>query len=218
MKTTPLYLTASLLALSLLQACSDKTVNAPASASAAASAAVAAVPAVVAAPAPELVKNTKPISKGATMECADRKVVLESTCLEAVGDALLQCTRQTLAVSDNATEKVLNTRTFATQAPKGDVPALVEEKIAEMTCVTSKAGQKYIVTAMINGATCETCEWNEVYSWDGVLVGSDRDKKIKLPAVDEAVGAVADKDVDRVTGSNDMAGFYSEVPPKMKKP
>ncbi len=158
MKTNTIYLTASLLALSLLQACSDKTVNAPARASADASA-PAAIPAVVAPPAPELVKNTKPISKGATMECADRKVVLESTCLEAVGDALLQCTRQTLAVSDNATEKVLNMRTFAAQAPKGDIPGLVEEKIAEMTCVTTKAGQKYIVTAMINGATCETCRY-----------------------------------------------------------
>lgn len=207
MKTKTIYLTASLLALSLVQACSDKTVNAPAAVSAP----------VVAPPAPELVKNAKPVSKAATMECSDRKVVLESSCLEAVGDALLQCTRQTLAVSDNATEKVLNTRTFAAQPAKGDVPALIEEKIAEMTCVTTKTGQKYIVTNMFNGATCANCEWNEVYSWDGVLVGSDRDKKIKLPAVDEAVAAITEKDVDRVTGSNDMAGYYSELPPKMQK-
>ncbi len=92
----------------------------------------------------------------------------------------------------------------------GKVPDIIDEKIAEMTCVTTKTGAKYIVTNMFNGGNCPTCEWNEVYGWDGVFAGADRDKAKKIPIVDEAVAAITEKDVDRVTGVNDMAGLYSE--------
>jgi hypothetical protein len=199
MNKNPIYLAAALLALSTLQACSEKTVTAPA-------------PAVVAAPAPAIQasKKLKPLAKAATMQCGERTVVLEASCLDLSGPDMLQCTRQTLAVSDSASGKVLNTRSYTPVAAVADVPALIDEKVGEMSCVTTAAGAKYIVTNMFNGGSCEACEWNEVYGWDGAYLGSDRDKQKKIPAVDDAVAAINEKDVDRVTGMNDVAGFYSE--------
>lgn len=209
MKTTPFYWTALLLALSSLQACSDKTVNAPASSAAASASVTASAPAV-----PEIsaavAKKLKPLPKAATMECTDRRVVLEATCLDVAGPDMLQCTAQSLVISDNDSGKALNTRTFTAVKGEGDGPAIVEEKVGEMNCVTTKTGAKYIVTNMFNGGNCEACEWNEVYSWDGALLGSDRDKTKKIPAVDDAMAAITEKDVDRITGVNDVAGFYSE--------
>ena len=144
------------------------------------------------------------------MECGDRKVVLEASCLDVSGPQLLHCTKQSLVVSETESGKVLGTRNYAPVKGDGTVPDIIDEKVAEMTCVTTKAGTKYIVTNMFNGGNCPTCEWNEVYGWDGAFVGSDRDKAKTLPAIGEAVAAITDKDVDRVTGVNDMAGLYSE--------
>ncbi len=207
MKTTPFYWAALLLGLSSLQACSDKAVKAPASG--AETAPVASAP-----PVPEITaavaKKLNPLPKAATMECSDRKVVLEATCLDVAGPNMLHCTAQTLVVSDNDSGKALNTRTFTAVKGEGDGPAIVEEKVGEMSCVTTKTGAKYIVTNMFNGGNCAACEWNEVYSWDGAFLGSDRDKTKKIPAVDDAMAAITEKDVDRITGMNDVAGFYSE--------
>lgn len=208
MNKNPIYLAAALLALSTLQACSEKTVTAPAPAIVAAPAPVA-VP-VTPAPATQASKKLKPLAKAATMQCGERTVVLEASCLDLSGPDMLQCTRQTLAVSDSASGKVLNTRSYTPVAAVADVPALIDEKVGEMSCVTTAAGAKYIVTNMFNGGNCEACEWNEVYGWDGAYLGSDRDKQKKIPAVDDAVAAINEKDVDRVTGMNDVAGFYSE--------
>jgi hypothetical protein len=226
MKTKHLTWALALLTLAALQGCSDKTVNAPAPAvvqvpvpataptpapGATAAPASAAVPAEAAKTASG--KKIKPLLKAATMECKDRKVVLEATCHDLVGPEMLQCSKQSLVISDNASGKVLNTRNYA-GAATGDMAGYIEEKVGEMTCVTTKAGGKYIVTNMFNGGNCEGCEWNEVYSWDGAFLGSDRDKKKKVQVVDDAVAAITEKDVDRVTGVNDVAGFYSEPPPK----
>ena len=147
------------------------------------------------------------------MECADRKVVLEATCHDLVGPATLACVKQSLVISETASGKTLNTRNF-TPVAGGAMAGYIDEKVGEMNCVTTKTGAKYIVTNMFNGGNCEACEWNEVYSWDGVLLGSDRDKKKKVQLVEDAVGAITEKDVDRVTGVNDVAGFYSEPAPK----
>lgn len=216
MNKNKIYLTASLLVLSLLQACSEKTVtapnaaDAPAPAAATAATAATAVTAVAVAEKAAPGKKLKPIPKAATMECGDRKVVLEASCLDLAGPQMLHCTKQSLVISETVSGKVLNTRNFTPVKGDGTAPDIIDEKIAEMTCVTTKAGAKYIVTNMFNGGNCPTCEWNEVYGWDGVLAGSDRDKTKKVPAVDDAVAAIAEKDVDRVTGLNDVAGFYSE--------
>ena len=215
------YLTASLLFLSLLQGCSDKAdapaavaqaeaVKAAAAGPATPTSSAAVADAVHSAPG----KKLKPIPKAATMECGDRKVVLEASCLDVAGPQLLHCTKQSLVISETASGKVLNTRNYVPVKGDGSVPDIIDEKVAEMTCVTTKAGAKYIVTNMFNGGNCPTCEWNEVYGWDGVLVGSDRDKAKPVAAVDAAVAAITEKDVDRVTGVNDMAGYYSEPPKK----
>lgn len=217
MNKNKIILTASLLFLSLLQACSEKTVNAPSAEAIAATAAAASGPATPTSSAAmaeavhsEPGKKLKPIIKGASMECGDRKVVLEASCLDVSGPQLLHCTKQSLVVSETESGKVLGTRNYAPVKGDGTVPDIIDEKVAEMTCVTTKAGTKYIVTNMFNGGNCPTCEWNEVYGWDGAFVGSDRDKAKTLPAIGEAVAAITDKDVDRVTGVNDMAGLYSE--------
>ena len=207
-------LTASLLVLSLLQACSDKTVTAPAEPAVVVPATPTSAAAVAVAVKSEPGKKLKPIPKAATMECAERKIVLEAVCLDVAGPQLLHCTKQSLVISDTVSGKVLNTRNYAPVKGDGSVPDIIDEKIAEMTCVTTKTGGKYIVTNMFNGGNCPSCEWNEVYGWDGVFVGSDRDKAKKVPAVEDAVAAIAEKDVDRVTGVNDMAGYYSEPVPK----
>ncbi|MEJ7806036.1 MAG: hypothetical protein WKG03_08990 [Telluria sp.] len=211
MNKNNIYLTASLLVLSLLQACSEKTVNAPAAEP------VVVVPATPTSAAAMAVavksepgKKLKPILKAATMECGDRKVVLEASCLDVSGPQLLHCTKQSLVISETVSGKVLNTRNYAPVKGDGTVPDIIDEKVGEMTCVTTKTGAKYIVTNMFNGGNCPTCEWNEAYGWDGVFAGSDRDKAKKIPAVDDAVAAITEKDVDRVTGVNDMAGYYSE--------
>ena len=218
MTKTLASLTASLLFLSLLQACSDKTVNAPAAAEqAAAEKAAAAGPvtptaavAVAAAEKSAPGKKLKPIPKAATMECGERKVVLEASCLDLAGPQLLHCTKQSLVISETVSGKVLNTRNFEPVKGDGSAPDIINEKVAEMTCVTTKAGAKYIVTGMFNGSNCPACEWNEVYGWDGVFVGSDRDKGKKVPAVDTAVEAITKKEVGVVSGVNDMAGYYAE--------
>ncbi len=216
MKKNPICWTAALLALATLQACSDKTVSAPAD-SAASATVVASAPqpptaavAVATAVEAEPNKKLKPIPKAATMECSDRKVVLEATCLDVSGPQMLHCTKQSIVVSETESGKVLNTRNFTPVKGNGAVPDIIDEKVGEMTCVTTGAGAKYIVTNMFNGGNCDSCEWNEVYSWDGAFLGSDRDKKKKVKAVDDAVAAIVEKDVDRVTGMNDVAGFYSE--------
>ena len=113
-------------------------------------------------------------------------------------------------MSETVSGKVPNTRDYAAVKGDGTVPDIIDEKVGEMTCVTTKTGAKYIVTNMFNGGNCETCEWNEVYGWDGAFIGSDRDKNKKIALVDDAVAAITEKDVDRVTGVNDVAGFYSE--------
>lgn len=211
MNKNTMYLITSLLALSLLQACSEKTVSTPApQVVPAAAGAPTASMAVAAAEKTAPGKKLKPIPKAATMQCGERTVVLEASCLDLAGPQLLHCTKQSLVISDNASGKVLSTRNFMPVKGDGTAPDIIDEKVAEMTCVTTKAGTKYIVTNMFNGGNCPTCEWNEVYGWDGVFLGSDRDKKKKVAPVDEAVAAINEKDVDRVTGVNDMAGYYAE--------
>lgn len=219
MNKNTICLTASLLVLSLLQACSDKTINAsaPAAVQAAAEKAAAAGPAIPTAAAAVAIaektapgKKLKPIPKAATMECGERKIVLEASCLDLAGPQLLHCTKQSLVISETVSGKVLSTRNYAPVKGDGAAPDIIDEKVAEMTCVKTKSGGQYIVTNMFNGGNCPTCEWNEVYGWDGVFIGSDRDKQKKVPAVDDAVAAITEKDVDRVTGVNDMAGYYSE--------
>ncbi len=207
MNKNALFWAASLLALSALSGCSEKTVNAPAAA--------VLGPVPVAAPAPVAVEAEKPASppktflKSATMECPERNVVLEASCVDLYGPGMLQCTSQNLTVMDAATGAKLGTRAFVATKGEDDAgPATVEEKIDEMSCVTTEAGEKYIVTNISNGGNCEQCEWREVYGWDGVLKGSTRDKKRNVQ-VKDALYALDEPEVDRMKGTLMLDSFYS---------
>jgi hypothetical protein len=169
MKKVP-YLIAVLISLAGLQACSDKTINAPAPAAVLAPAPVAAAaPAPARVPAAELVKATAgPMERTASLQCQDRKVDLAATCTAEEDSRQLLCTRQILTVTDSATGTKLNTREFS---PGKGTPALIEETFGEVSCVTTKSNEKFIVATMDNGGNCEECEWVDVYSWDGALIG-----------------------------------------------
>ena len=88
-------------------------------------------------------------------------------------------------------------------------PATIDEQIGAMTCVKAKSGEKYIVTDMFNGGNCEQCEWHELYSWDGAILGSDRDRKVKNDSLKAALEAINEEDVDNTLGSDEMEGFYA---------
>ncbi len=188
MKNVP-YLIAILFALAGLQACSDKTVNAPAPA--------VVVPAPVAAAAPpppvlvpEPVKSAAgPMERTASLQCEGRKIDLTATCTAEEDSRRLSCTRQVLTITDSATGNKLNTHETV---GKG-TPAVIEETFGEVSCVTTKSNDKFIVATMDNGGNCDTCEWVDVYSWDGALIGSERSKGPKSPGVAEATAAAFDK-------------------------
>ncbi|MFL6657472.1 MAG: hypothetical protein ACJ8GW_05330 [Massilia sp.] len=197
-------LTLCILVAASLQACSDKPapgaiaqvpVVAPASVSASASAVAAA--------------QASLIPKVATVACDEREVVVEASCMDLYGPRALACTRQSLAVRDAATGKQFGVHEFVPKKGEGDEPAIVEEKIGSLTCVRTASEKRYIVAHMSNGGNCEQCEWREVYSWDGALLGSTRSKKPGVKAVDEALQAIDEKDVDRVFGEQELSGFYS---------
>ncbi len=178
------YLIAVLFSLSGLQACSDKTVSAPAPAPV-----IAAAPAPV--PAAEAVKAPAgPMERTASLQCQDRKIDLTATCTAEEDSRQLLCTRQVLTVTDSATGTKLNTREFL---PGKGSPALIEETFGEVSCVTTTSNDKFIVATMDNGGNCDACEWVDVYSWDGALIGSERAGKPKAKGIDEAIAAAFDK-------------------------
>lgn len=202
MKKSRLFWTAGLFAVAALQACSDKTVTAPA-------AVLVPAPSAAAAPAPAPVPATPALlARSATLQCADRKIDLEATCLDLNGSRLLACTHQTLTVSDSATGKKLNAREFAPEKAQGSDPAVVADQFSDISCVTTKSDEKFIVATMGNGGNCEACEWVDVYSWDGALIGSDRAKDEKVNGVKEAVAAAFDPQNPPI-GKSELPRFYS---------
>ena len=62
-----------------------------------------------------------------------------------------------------------------------------------------------------NGGNCEECEWVDVYSWDGVLLGSEGGKRKKVTAIGAAVKAAYDKQASPI-GKTELPGFYSAAP------
>ena len=207
-------LAAAVLAMCTLQACSEKTVNAPAAAPVAVP---APTPTPAAAPAPVKAAVAepeeappKPVAKSANAVCGDRKIVVDANCLDLYGGGMLSCTSQSIKIYEDGSGKLLGTKTYGVVKGEGDEPATVDGKISELTCVTAKSGDKYIVTSMYNGGNCEQCEWHELYSWDGADLGSDRDRKVKNKALRTALDAINEKDVDNTTGSVNMEGFYRD--------
>lgn len=148
------------------------------------------------------------LPRSATLQCEGRKVELQADCFSYI-DEVLACTRQKLTFSDAATSKKLNAHSYKA-APKeeGDDYPIVEEKVSSLTCVTTGNQEKFVVASMRTGGNCKSCEWHDVYTIDGVLAGSDRDRKKKNKIVTEAVDSVYDKKTNRVLGKNVLIDFY----------
>lgn len=147
------------------------------------------------------------VPKQATLQCAERRIELQASCFSYVGN-MMACTRQTLQFT-GAGGKVLGSRTFTPQPQEeGDDYPPIEEKVGTLTCVETKDKQQFVVASMFNGGNCPQCEWTDVYSMDGALLGSTRDRNRKNPAVTAAVEAVRDKQVKRVLNQEPLTGFY----------
>jgi hypothetical protein len=147
------------------------------------------------------------LQRSAALQCEGRKVELQADCFSYI-DEVLACTRQKLSFSD-ASGKKLNVRAYKA-APKeeGDDYPIVEEKVSALTCVETGAKEKFVVATMRTGGNCKSCEWHDVYTVDGVLAGSDRDRKKKDKIVTDAVDSVYDKKAKRVLGKNVLIDFY----------
>lgn len=146
--------------------------------------------------------------KSATMQCADRRIEIEADCFKFAASTTL-CTRQSIRFVGPG-GKALGTRVFRSAPLKNADYPVVAEKFGELRCVETADKQKYLVATMDNGGNCEECEWNDVYSTDGLLLGSTRGGKQRNAAVDSAVAAAYDKQAGRVLGRQPLTNFYQD--------
>jgi hypothetical protein len=147
------------------------------------------------------------VAKHAALQCADRRIELQASCFQYVGN-MLACTRQSLQFT-GADGKVLGSRVFTPKPQEeGDDYPPIEEKVGTLSCVETKDKQQYVVASMFNGGNCPQCEWTDVYSRDGVLLGSTRERKGKNADVTAALEALRDKQVKRVLNQEPLRAFY----------
>lgn len=146
--------------------------------------------------------------KSTTMQCADRRIEIEADCFKFAAYTTL-CTRQSIRFVGPG-GKSLNARVFQSAPLKNADYPVVADKFGELSCVETADKQKFLVALMDNGGNCEECEWNDVYSTDGVLLGSTRDRKPRNAAVDSAVAAAYDKKARRVLGRQSLTNFYQD--------
>lgn len=225
MKNHVYQMTLALLVSAVITGCSDKTATAPAPAAPASSAAThpaQPAPSTATSPAPSVAigepsptgqPQTLPAvqSKQAELICGERKIVLQADCKDLYGPRVLACTRQVLTFSTVSGDKLAE-RVFARLKGEGGEPDTVEEKIAAISCVRSKANENFIVTSNFNGGNCPDCEWYEVYDWSGKQIGTTRNKKNKAALVDELVGyASASTAPANVFGNKMLDKFYSAL-------
>jgi hypothetical protein len=147
------------------------------------------------------------VPKHAALQCADRRVELEASCFRYVGN-MLACTRQSLQFT-GTDGKVAGSRVFTPQPQEeGDDYPPIEEKVGTLSCVETKNKQHFVVASMFNGGNCPQCEWTDVYSLDGVLLGSTRDRKNRTADVTAALEALRDNQVKRVLNQEPLRGLY----------
>lgn len=144
----------------------------------------------------------------ASLDCDDRRILLEASCSPLNGPSLLACTKQSLTVTALPGETVKAARQFVPQPAADGEPPLVEEKISALSCERASTSARYIVADMFNGGNCEECEWQEVYDWDGKLVASNRDRKNPAPLFKDLAGDAK----ERVIGKKEFDGFYAGTP------
>ncbi len=199
-------------ALLALQACSEKTVTAPVVAKPAPVVAAAPVSVPVAAEEdePEMRAPKKYLRK-ANLQCAGRQIQLTATCMDILDTGTLSCTEQRIAVSDSIEGKELHARVFEVGKEGDDSVGTVDAEFHEISCVTAKSNEKYIVAYMnrAGGGNCKECEWVDVYTWDGELLGNE-DKAAdvsQIPAIKEASAAAFDPKVP-VMAKITLDSFY----------
>ncbi len=151
-------------------------------------------------------EKAKLFHKTASLQCLDRKVELQADCFD--GDYMYMfCTSQSLNFTDGATGKKINSHVFkAAQKKANEDYPVVADQVDAVNCVKTPANEKYIVTMLSNGGNCEKCEWQEIYSWDGSYVGSNRDKNKpdELKSIFNSVNNKASKTFGKMV----VEGFY----------
>lgn len=151
------------------------------------------------------------LKRSAAMQCADRKIELKGECFKQEGIAGLSCTRQRLSISDAATGRELGSHTFkAAPLQAGEDYPVVAERLGEASCTEAPGGEKFILVMMSNGGNCEQCEWQQLYTWDGKMLGSSLDAR-KDSAVNAALKGATGKKA-RVLGQGDLF-MYAETTP-----
>ncbi len=199
-----------------LQGCSEKTVTAPAAIKPAPVVAAAPAPVVAAMeeePEPEMRAPKSHIRK-ANLQCAGRQINVTATCMDLDDSGKLSCTAQRFAVSDSIEGKELHARVFEPGKASDNNVGTIDAEYHEISCVTAKSSEKYIVAYMnrAGGGNCKECEWVDVYTWDGELLGNE-DKAVdvsKIPAIKEASAAAFDPKVP-VMAKIALDSFY-DVP------
>lgn len=133
------------------------------------------------------------LKRSAAMQCADRKVELKGECFQQDGIPGLSCTRQRLSISDAATGRELGSQAFK-PAPlePGEAYPVIPERLSDAICAETPSKEKFIVIMMSNGGNCAQCEWQQVYTWDGKVLGSSLDAR-KDPALNAALKGATGK-------------------------
>ncbi len=153
--------------------------------------------------------DTKPAlrHRSAAVQCADRKIELAADCYKEAGYPGLSCASQRFSIRDSANGRELGGQSYQPAAPQaGDAYPLVAEKLDQVICTETPAGQKVIVVKASNGGNCARCEWADVYAWDGRLIGSSRDNR---GTVADALKAAFDRKAAKL-GQGDLSDAYLE--------
>jgi hypothetical protein len=148
-------------------------------------------------------------AKNVSMQCADRKITIEATCFQYAG-SIMACTRQAIRFF-SADGKPLGARVFPAKPLKGADYPVIPEQFGDLSCVETKTKEKFVVATMDNGGNCDQCEWNDVYSLDGTLVGSTLDKKKASDSLKAAVDAAYDPHVKHVLNHQDLNRLYENT-------
>jgi len=147
--------------------------------------------------------------RSATMQCADRHIEIAAGCFKFTAGTLL-CTRQSIRFVGPG-GKALGARSFPSAPLKNAGHPVVEARFGELNCVETADKRTFVVALMDNGGNCEQCEWHDVYSAHGVLLGSTRGPGRRNAAVDKAVAAVYDKKAGRVLGRQALMDLYRDA-------
>lgn len=147
--------------------------------------------------------------KNISMQCADRKITVEAACFQYAG-SIMACTRQSIRFI-SADGKPLGARVFPAKPLKGADYPIIPEQFGELICVETKTKEKFVVATMDNGGNCDECEWNDVYSLDGTLVGSTLDKKRTNASLKAAIDAAYDEHVKHVLNHRQLNRLYDNT-------